>query len=88
MTESLNLLVVGMILIIAIVLMWRVSVIIINSKKMGIFLPFFVVSISYCINAAFNFYEINDQKLWFIPEMILAICFWWVLIILIRKNNV
>ena len=88
MTESLNLLTVGMILIIAIVLMWNVSIMMINSKKMWTFLPFFVVSISYCINAAFNFYEINDQRLWFIPELILAICFWWVLIILIRKNNV
>jgi len=88
MTESLNLLAVGMILIIAIVLMWKVSLKIINSKKMGIFLPFFVVSLSYCVNAAFNFYGITDQRLWFIPEIILAICFWWVLIILIRKNNV
>ncbi|MFA6462732.1 MAG: hypothetical protein WCT51_01625 [Candidatus Shapirobacteria bacterium] len=70
----------------AIVLMWLASLNIIRSKKMGIFLPFFTISLSYCINVALNLYNINDQRAWFMSESLLAICSLWILIILIKKR--
>lgn len=77
-----------MVLMAAIILMWIVSLNIIRSKKMGIFLPFFIISLSYCINMALNLYNINDQRAWFTSESLLTIGSLWILIILIKKNNV
>ena len=88
MTTFLNFLTIIMVLMAAIILMWMTSLNIIRSKKMGIFLPFFIISISYCINMALNLYNINDQRAWFISESILTIGSLWILIILIKKNNV
>jgi len=88
MTIFLNFLTIMMVLMAAIILMWITSLNIIRSKKMGIFLPFFIISLSYCINMALNLYNINDQKIWFLSESLLAICSLWILIILIKNNNV
>jgi len=88
MTIFLNFLTIAMVLMAAIILMWMVSLDIIRSKKMEFFMPFFVISISYCINMALNFYGINDQRAWFVSESLLTICCLWILIILIKKNNV
>ncbi|MDD2224816.1 MAG: hypothetical protein PHP97_01490 [Candidatus Shapirobacteria bacterium] len=86
MTIFLNFLTIAMVLMAAIILMWIASLNIICSKKMVIFLPFFVISLSYCINVALNFYGINDQKAWFIPESLLTISALWILIILIKND--
>lgn len=88
MTIFLNFLTIAMVLMAAIILMWIVSLNIIRSKKMGIFLPFFIISLSYCINMALNLYNINDQRAWFTSESLLTIGSLWILIILIKKNNV
>jgi len=88
MTIFLNFLTIMMVLMAAIILMWITSLNIIRSKKMGIFLPFFIISLSYCINMALNLYNINDQKIWFLSESLLVICSLWILIILIKNNNV
>ncbi|MFA6184593.1 MAG: hypothetical protein WC720_00380 [Candidatus Shapirobacteria bacterium] len=86
MTIFLNFLTIVIVLMSAIVLMWLASLNIIRSKKMGIFLPFFTISLSYCINVALNLYNINDQRAWFMSESLLAICSLWILIILIKKR--
>jgi len=85
-TIFLNFLTIVIVLMSAIVLMWLASLNIIRSKKMGIFLPFFTISLSYCINVALNLYNINDQRAWFMSESLLAICSLWILIILIKKR--
>jgi len=84
----LNFLTISMVLMAAIVLMWMVSLDIIRSKKMGIFLPFFIISISYCINMALNFYGVNDQRAWVVSESMLSVSALWILIILIKNNDV
>ena len=86
MTIFLNFLTIAMVLMTAIILMWLVSLEIIRSKKMGSFMPFLVISLSYCINMALNFYGVNDQRIWLIPESMLTISAWWILIILIKNN--
>lgn len=86
MTIFLNFLTIVIVLMAAIILMWIVSLNIIRSKKMGFFLPFFIISLSYCINVALNLYNINDQRVWFIPESLLTTCSLWILIILIKKR--
>jgi hypothetical protein len=88
MTIFLNFLTIAMVLMAAIILMWIASLNIIRSKKMGIFLPFFIISLSYCINMALNLYNINDQRAWFMSESLLATGSLWILIILIKNNNV
>jgi len=88
MTIFLNFLTIIMVLMAVIILMWLISLEIIRSKKMGVFLPFFIISLSYCINVAFNFYKINDQRAWLVPESLLTISSLWILIILIKNNNV
>ena len=52
-----------MVLMAAIILMWLISLEIIRSKKMGVFLPFFMISLSYCINIALNFITLMTKEL-------------------------
>jgi hypothetical protein len=83
-----NLIAVINISITAVVLLWIVSIEILYSKKMMIFIPFFMVSIWLCISAALNFSGISDQMVWFVFESFWGIWFLWILIILIKNKNV
>jgi len=83
-----NLLAVIIILTSAIILLWFISLEIINSRKFMFFLPFFVLSTWLCFSATLNFYEIYDQRVWFVFELFWGILLLWILIILIKKKNV
>jgi hypothetical protein len=83
-----NLLAVINILIFSVILLWIISMEILHSKKVVIFVPFIILSIWLCISATLNFYGIYDQKVWFVFESFWGIWFLWILIILIKNRHV
>ena len=83
-----NFLAVMIIIMVAVILLWMVSIEIVDSKIMRFFLPFFMISIWLCLTAALNFYAVYDQRVWFSVELFWGIWFLWILIILIKNKNV
>jgi hypothetical protein len=88
MISLVNLLVVIITVMVAVILLWVVSIEIINSKTIKEFLPFFAMSIWLCLMAALNLYAIYDQKIWFAVESFWGIWFLWILIILVKNDNI
>jgi len=83
-----NLLAVIIIITVAVILLWVVSIEILNSKNIKLFMPFFVLSIWLCISAALNFYGVYEPMIWFAIESFWGIWFLWILIILLKNKNV
>jgi hypothetical protein len=83
-----NLLAVIIIFVNAVIFWWIISLAIINSKKVMVFVPFVILNVWLCVDAALNFYGIYDPKIWFVFESFWGILFLWILIILIKNKNV
>ena len=83
-----NLLAVIIIIITAVGLLWAVSIEMLKSKNIRLFMPFFILSIWLCISAALNFYGVYDPQIWFVVESFWGIWFLWILIILLKNKNV
>ena len=63
-----ELLFVGFYLFFAILLIWKTSKFMIETKKMNLFFPFFIIGISFCFQAAFIFYNIFLDWEWVFLE--------------------
>jgi len=83
-----NLLAVIIIIIVAVNFLWVVSIEILKSKNIKLFMPFFILSIWLCIDAALNFYGVYEPMIWFMVESFWGIWFLWILIILLKNKNV
>ena len=70
----------------AILILWKTSLLIIETKNMSLFLSFVFVSVAICFAAAFTFHSIFIQWFWMFVELLFVLFLLWVLAILRRKQ--
>ncbi|MBU1046688.1 hypothetical protein KKH36_02830 [Patescibacteria group bacterium] len=78
----------SLMLVTAVYVFWIAINSIIFRKKVAVFLPLIFSGFILCFSAVFSLYGIFDQKIWFVLESLWAVVFLWILIIIIKKNNV
>jgi len=73
-------------LIASIIIIWKSATAMIEKKRIGLFLPFYVVGILFCFNSAFIFYELSPKYFFTVSKFLLLFTLFWILIIIKRKN--
>ena len=56
--------------IFAIILIWLVTLIMIEKKKILKFMPFFIAGLVFCFSSAFTFYGVFMSSAWFFIEFL------------------
>ncbi len=74
-------------LIFAIIITWKTTLLMIEKKRIIIFLPFLIVGIVFCFYVSFLFYNIFDEWPWLVLKSAFAIVLIWILINVIRREN-
>lgn len=74
-------------IIFSILIFWKTILNMIKKKKIFEFLPFFVIAIFICFDAAFSFYGLFYTAIWVIMQLLYLLVFIWVLMILWRKDG-
>lgn len=71
-------------LLLAIILIWITTSIMIKKKKIVLFMPFFIAGITSCFYSGFLYNELFVNIAWLFIEILLIIAVAWVLIIVRR----
>ncbi len=74
-------------LIFGIILLWKASLLMIEKKKILIFLPFFAIGILACFQAAFVFYEVHGAAAVLIVKSFYFMVLIWILIMIGKRKN-
>ena len=74
-------------LIFAIIITWKTTLLMIEKKRIIIFLPFLIVGVIFCFYVSFLFYNIFDEWPWLVLKSAFAIVLIWILINVIRREN-
>lgn len=73
-------------MIYAIIILWKVSLIMLEKKRIIVFLPFFIMGILFCFQGAFLFNALFEQMVWFFVESVFLILFIWISLNLWREK--
>lgn len=76
-----------MYLIFAIIIIWETSLLMIERKKITIFLPFLFISVVFCFYAAFTFFDVFRGNAGLVLESMRSVSLIWIMVNFIRKGN-
>ena len=71
-------------LILAIIIIWRATIAMLEKKKILLFLPIFIIGILFCFNAASLFYEFPPVQILGPMKFLFLFILIWILIIIRR----
>ncbi len=74
-------------LVMSIIIIWKSATAMIEKKRVGLFLPFYIVGILFCFNSAFLFYELLPKYFFAASKFLFLLILVWILIIIRRKNG-
>lgn len=74
-------------LIMSIIIIWRSTIIMIEKKKILLFLPFFILGILFCLNASFLFFNIPAEIFLGGSKFLFLFILIWIVIIIRRQNG-
>ena len=74
-------------LIFAIIIIWKAIIVMIEKKKILLFLPFFILGILFCLNAVFLFYKVPAEIFLSGSKFLFLFVLIWILIIIRRENE-
>ena len=71
----------------SILIFWKTILNMVKKKKIFEFLPFFIIAIFICFDAAFAFYDLFYNFVWIFMQALYLIIFIWILIFIRGKNG-
>ncbi len=74
-------------LVMSIIIIWKSAIAMIEKKRVGLFLPFYIVGILFCFNSAFLFYELQPKYFFAASKFLFSLILVWILIIIRRENG-
>jgi len=74
-------------MIFSILILWKTSLMMIDKKRIIIFLPFVLVGFLFTFKSAFTFFGLFNTIVWVYVEVIYSIVFIWLLINIWRNQN-
>ena len=65
---------------------WYLTIIMLQIKKIIVFLPFFIIGILYLMQSSFIYYSLYPNFVWLVIELTFLINLIWIFILIRRKN--
>jgi len=65
---------------------WYLTIIMLQIKKIIVFLPFFIIGILYLMQSSFIYYSLYLNFVWLVIELTFLINLIWIFILIRRKN--
>jgi len=74
-------------LVASVIIIWNLTAAMIEKKRIGLFLPFYVVGILFCFNSAFLIYKLPPKFYFAISKFILSFVLFWIFINIRREHG-
>lgn len=74
-------------IIFSVLIIWKTILVMIEKKKISLFMPFLIVGVAFCFYSSFILYGIYETVLWIFYESLLLISLIWISMIVRRKTK-
>ncbi len=71
----------------SIILIWKTNLLMLETKRIWVLLPFFIFGILICFRAVFIFYSLFEKFVWVFIELVSLISLIWIFINLWRETK-